>query len=190
MAALTDPGAVLVSLVPSLAGTELPPLTVDRAGSETALRWLDPERAVLEPLATDGRPDHGGTAGRSQRVLLLPPIRAPEPGRLRREVVIDGWRIEVEVEPAARAALRERARRGHEETRHSGPTEVHAIIPGVVLSVSVAAGDDVAAGQELLTIEAMKMQNELRAPRSGRIERVAVAPGGTIDVGDLLVVII
>jgi biotin carboxyl carrier protein len=58
-----------------------------------------------------------------------------------------------------------------------------------VVSVSVAPGDAVAAGQQLLVVEAMKMQNELRAPREGTIEQVAVAAGATIDVGDLLLVI-
>jgi biotin carboxyl carrier protein len=47
----------------------------------------------------------------------------------------------------------------------------------------------VVAGQQLLAVEAMKMQNELRAPRDGTIDRVAVAPGRTIEVGDLLLVI-
>jgi biotin carboxyl carrier protein len=47
----------------------------------------------------------------------------------------------------------------------------------------------VAAGQTLLVVEAMKMQNELRTPRDGTIERVAVAVGETIDLGDLLVVL-
>ncbi|MBI3745900.1 MAG: acetyl-CoA carboxylase biotin carboxyl carrier protein subunit, partial [Chloroflexi bacterium] len=91
--------------------------------------------------------------------------------------------------PAARAALRERARRGREEIEHSGPSEVHAIIPGVVVSVSIVAGDAVSAGQQLLVVEAMKMQNELRAPRDGTVERVAVAAGQTIEVGDLLLVL-
>jgi biotin carboxyl carrier protein len=107
----------------------------------------------------------------------------------RREVVVDGWRFEVTVEPAARAALRERASRSREGAGHSGPAEVRAIIPGVVVSVAVAAGDTVVAGQQLLAVEAMKMQNELRAPRGGTIERVAVGVGRTIEVGDLLVVI-
>jgi biotin carboxyl carrier protein len=53
----------------------------------------------------------------------------------------------------------------------------------------VAAGDEVVAGQQLLVVEAMKMQNELRAPRDGNIERVAVGVGQTIEVGDLLLVI-
>ena len=45
------------------------------------------------------------------------------------------------------------------------------------------------AGQQLLVVEAMKMQNELRAPRDGTIEQVAVGAGATIEVGDLLLVI-
>ncbi len=47
----------------------------------------------------------------------------------------------------------------------------------------------VEAGQSLLVVEAMKMQNELRAPRAGTVDRVAVEAGGTIDNGDLLVVL-
>jgi biotin carboxyl carrier protein len=63
------------------------------------------------------------------------------------------------------------------------------MIPGRVVAVAVARGDIVAAGQTLLVVEAMKMQNELRTPRDGTIERVAVAVGETIDLGDLLVVL-
>ena len=114
------------------------------------------------------------------------------PGRravARREVVVDGWRIEVEIQPARWAALRERATRADREHGPRGPTEVRAIIPGVVVSVAVAPGDDVAAGQQLLVIEAMKMQNELRAPRDGRVERVAVAAGTRVELGELLVVL-
>jgi biotin carboxyl carrier protein len=63
------------------------------------------------------------------------------------------------------------------------------MIPGRVAAVAVAPGDVVAAGQTLLVVEAMKMQNELRTPRSGTVERVAVGVGETIDLGDLLVVL-
>jgi biotin carboxyl carrier protein len=155
---------------------------VDGQPAEAELIPLDGVRAILA---------RGGPSGTRDRVLIMPPAAASAAaaGLVRREVVVGGWRVELEIEPAARAALRERARRGREEVGHTGPTEVHAIIPGVVISVSVAAGDPVTAGQQLLVVEAMKMQNELRAPRDGTIERVAVGAGRTIEVGDLLLVI-
>jgi biotin carboxyl carrier protein len=132
----------------------------------------------------------GATAEVRELLLVEPPDVGGVPGGARRrEVVVDGWRIEVDVESERRAVLRERASHGRAATTRGGPTEVHAIIPGRVVSVSVAAGDEVVAGQQLLAVEAMKMQNELRAPRDGRIERVAVAADQTIEVGDLLLVI-
>ena len=153
-------------------------------------------RVALAVEAPDGpaplvvQPDAAFVPG-AERALVLPMEPAPgQPsGVERREVVIDGWRIEVTVEPEARAALRERARRDRADGGSSGPTKVHAIIPGVVVAVSVAPGDEVIAGQQLLVVEAMKMQNELRAPRDGTIEQVAVGAGSTIEVGDLLLVL-
>ena len=134
-----------------------------------------------EPIVVTGPADVDPTLD-GRRALVLPMERAAgQPsGVERREVVIDGWRIEVTVEPEARAALRERARRGRAEAGASGPTKVHAIIPGVVVAVSVAPGDAVTAGQQLLVVEAMKMQNELRAPRDGTVEQVGVGSGSTI----------
>jgi biotin carboxyl carrier protein len=156
--------------------------SVDGAPVEARLEAFGPERAVLT-VGPDG-PRH--------RLLLLASASTtaiPASGVARREVIIEGWRIEVDLESATRAALRDRARRGREEAGRSGPTQVHAIIPGVVVSVSVASGDEVTAGQQLLVVEAMKMQNELRSPRDGTIERVGVGAGDTIDVGDLLLVL-
>jgi biotin carboxyl carrier protein len=105
------------------------------------------------------------------------------------EMIVDGWRFAFTIEAESRARLRERARRGAESVGHGGPTEIRAIIPGRVVGVSVADGDAIGAGQEILVIEAMKMQNELRAPRAGTVERLAVGAGSTVEVGDLLVVI-
>ena len=146
------------------------------------LEQVDGERALL----------CGAADGATHRLLLLPVTSVPNAipaGVTRWEVVIDGWRFEVDVEPSSRAALRDRARRDRNDAGHSGPTKVHAIIPGVVVSVSVAPGDAVTVGQQLLVVEAMKMQNELRAPRAGTIEQVAVGAGSRIDVGDVLLVI-
>jgi biotin carboxyl carrier protein len=105
------------------------------------------------------------------------------------EVVVDGWRFELEVEDAARAELRRRATKDRDASIASGPLEIRAMIPGRVAAVRVTAGDVVEAGAALLVVEAMKMQNELRAPRAGRVERLVVSAGETIDLGDLLVVL-
>ena len=110
-------------------------------------------------------------------------------GASRVEVVVDGWRFELDVEDVERAELRRRATRVAEAETAGGPSEIRAIIPGRVAAVRVTAGDTVEAGQTLLVVEAMKMQNELRATRAGTVERVAVGAGDTIDTGDLLVMV-
>ena len=102
---------------------------------------------------------------------------------------VNGRVHEVDVEPEARAALRDRATRAAGDATHGGPLEVRAIIPGRVLEVDVADGDAVEAGQRVLVVEAMKMQNELRSPRAGTITAVAVGPGQTVELGDLLLVV-
>jgi biotin carboxyl carrier protein len=69
---------------------------------------------------------------------------------------------------------------------HGGPLEVRATLPGLVVAVAVAVGDEVAEGDRLLTIEAMKMQNEVRAPRDGRVAEVAVEGGRVVATGAVL----
>lgn len=111
-------------------------------------------------------------------------------GRRAVEVIVDGWRFDLDVEDAQRAALRERASRARATAGMSGgPVEIRAIIPGRVAAVAVAVGDAVTAGQPVLVVEAMKMQNELRAPRDGTVARVAVGEGQTIEIGDVLMVL-
>jgi len=111
-------------------------------------------------------------------------------GRLGVEVVVEGWRFELLVEDEARAALRERASRDPTAGGAAGgPLEIRAIIPGRIVSVAVAPGDTVEAGQTLLAVEAMKMQNELRAPRAGTVTRVPMGAGSTVELGDVLVVL-
>lgn len=105
------------------------------------------------------------------------------------EVVVDGWRAEVDLEPEARARLRERATSARGDVARGGPLEVRAIIPGRVVSVDVASGDAVDAGGRLLVVEAMKMQNEIRCSKGGTVDRVAVAPGEAVETGALLVAI-
>ena len=125
-----------------------------------------------------------------ERPIVLPAARpSATRGRTAVEVVIAGWQFELEVEDAGLADLREQATASRAAAVHHGPTEVRAIIPGRVVSVAVTAGDDVSAGQRLLAVEAMKMENELRSPRAGTVERVATGVGQTVELGDPLVVI-
>ena len=60
---------------------------------------------------------------------------------------------------------------------------VCAAMPGLVVSVAVAPGDPVAPGQALVVLEAMKMQNPVRAPRAGRVGQVLVAAGTQVESG-------
>jgi biotin carboxyl carrier protein len=73
--------------------------------------------------------------------------------------------------------------------RSRGPEGLTAPMPGRVVRVLVAEGDDVGAGQGLVVIEAMKMENELRSPRQGRVREVAVREGQAVEAGALLVVV-
>ena len=59
-------------------------------------------------------------------------------------------------------------------------------MPGKVIRVLVKIGDDVIAGQGLAVVEAMKMQNELKALRAGRVIHVAAKDGDTVGAGDVL----
>jgi biotin carboxyl carrier protein len=69
----------------------------------------------------------------------------------------------------------------------AGPCIVKAVMPGIVREVLVAPGQEVAKGQPLLILEAMKMQNEVRAEREGRVAALFVSAGGTVDKGARLV---
>jgi biotin carboxyl carrier protein len=69
----------------------------------------------------------------------------------------------------------------------SGLQRICAEMPGKVVRVSVSVGDTVAENDAMVVLEAMKMQNEIRAPRSGTIREVRVEPGRTVGTGELLV---
>jgi len=188
-----DPRAVRVSLAPISGHADLAPIVVAGPGGDGIVHIEGrPIDVRLDRRGPIHRVLHHEPDGGSTPLLILPAEPAgqpPAPGVVRREVIVDGWRVVVDLELEARASLRERARQGRERTAHDGPTEVRAIIPGRIAAVSVVPGDAVVAGQQLLVVEAMKMQNELRAPRDGIVSSVAVGVGGTIEVGDLLLVL-
>jgi pyruvate carboxylase len=69
----------------------------------------------------------------------------------------------------------------------SNPLHVAAPMPGSVVAIAVGVGEEVAAGQKLLTMEAMKMETTLYAERAGKIAEIFVRPGTQVEAGDLLV---
>jgi pyruvate carboxylase subunit B len=97
---------------------------------------------------------------------------------------LDGFRFEVE-------ALDERARAIRELSRTSsapvGPAPLVAPMPGLIVRVTAKPGDEVRAGQGLVVMEAMKMENELRAVAAGRVKTVLAQPGMVVEKGTLLI---
>ena len=71
----------------------------------------------------------------------------------------------------------------------TGEQRVVAPMPGRVVRVLVAPGDEVAARQGLVVVEAMKMENELGSPKAGRVKDVQVAPGAAVEAGRVLVIV-
>ena len=70
-----------------------------------------------------------------------------------------------------------------------GEQRIVAPMPGRVVRVLVAPGDEVERRQAVVVVEAMKMENELRSPKAGRVKDVAVTPGTSVEAGRVLVVI-
>jgi biotin carboxyl carrier protein len=138
-------------------------------------------------LDADAPAKEGVENARVERVLLTRLADGAGGAIQTFEVVIDGWRFEVSVEDARHADLRELAGRAALEHAPAGSVSLQAQIPGRVTRVWVEAGQSVEAGDRLLAIEAMKMENELRAPRAGRVEAVHVQPGQTVERHDPLV---
>jgi biotin carboxyl carrier protein len=78
-----------------------------------------------------------------------------------------------------------RAAAAHE----GGRAQLSAQMPGRVVRVLVEVGQAVEAGQPVVVVEAMKMQNEMKSPKNGTVTDVRVAPGATVNPGDVLVVV-
>jgi pyruvate carboxylase subunit B len=97
---------------------------------------------------------------------------------------VDGHRFETE-------ALDERTRSIRDlsaaSAGPSGPAPIIAPMPGLIVRVNVSVGDRVEAGQGLVVMEAMKMENELRATAAGTVKSVEVTPGTAVEKGALLV---
>jgi biotin carboxyl carrier protein len=87
-------------------------------------------------------------------------------------------------------AFSDRSRRAREALGGAdGPARVVSVMPGKVVRVLAAAGDAVTQGQGLVVVEAMKMENEIAAPKDGTLKSVDVQPGQAVEAGALLAVV-
>ena len=84
---------------------------------------------------------------------------------------------------------RTRRGRGDAAGRTEGAQSILAPMPGRVVRILVGPGDAVAARQPVVVVEAMKMENELRSPKAGRVRDVAVTEGASVEAGRVLIVV-
>lgn len=99
-------------------------------------------------------------------------------------MVIGSARYAVEVQDP-RSLRTRRAAAGSE----AGPQKLIAPMPGKIVRISVAEKDEVKAGQGIIVMEAMKMQNELKSPKDGKVMKIMTSEGSTVNPGDTLAVI-
>jgi biotin carboxyl carrier protein len=100
-------------------------------------------------------------------------------------VDVDGETYAVQVEEYARYLLRTQGGAG----AGGGARTLTAPLPGRITHVAVRAGQTVRAGDTLLVIEAMKMENEFKATAAGTVREVRVEPGQAVNAGDVLIVL-
>ena len=152
------------------------------------LRVVELERAADRwKISLDGQPVNADAVEIAPNTLSL---------------LLDGQSYEVHITPSPDGILKlqtglqeftaevadPRAWRGrrHGALEAEGRQQVVAPMPGKVVRILVEAGDKVEAGQGLLVVEAMKMQNEIRSPKRGTVERLHVKEGQPVNAGDVL----
>ena len=165
------------------------------------VRRVELERdATPRPSVTGGGPAEAGhyTVTIDGRTLTVDAVRTGSGW----SVLIDGASFEAAVDGATAyvdgqavpvrvldpRAYRRRVR-GPAGGATAGPVEVKAPMPGRVVKLLVQIGDRVAARQGVVVVEAMKMENELRAPRDGVVRDIRAREGASVDAGAILVII-
>jgi biotin carboxyl carrier protein len=101
------------------------------------------------------------------------------------DVHLNGGTVAVQIRPAGSFGRQKKAA----AASGSGLQRVTSPMPGKVVRMLVKPGDEVKARQALAVVEAMKMENELRAARDGRVREVSVAEGQSVDAGTVLLIV-
>lgn len=155
-------------------------------GDEVVEVELHGDHVVVD--GQERRADLASVPGTGVRSLLMDgashSLGARRRARGRWDVAVDGRTLQAEVLDRRGKAIRDIRRR---QAALAGPEPVRAPMPGMVVKVEVAPGDEVAAGQGVAVVEAMKMENELSAPADGRVSAVRVEPGDSVTKDAVLV---
>jgi len=153
------------------------------AGERVEIAWSDTANAIeatvggrtykLETRKLGSGVYWFGWNGRSVEVA----VTEREPGW---EVSIHGQRVAVEFADSGKAPRR------HSSADSKGVAEVRAPMPGKIVRVLLEEGDAVEPQQGVVVMEAMKMQNEIRSPKGGRVRELKVKAGDAVNLGDLI----
>ena len=157
---------------------------------------IDGHKMSVEIEESDGRV----TAKIDERAYDLEVVR-PEPGAY---LLFDGdrvfearvWstepnlsRVEIGNRAFTASIIDRKHRRASAEQNDEGRRHLIAPMPGKVVRVLLNPGDEVNAGQGVVVVEAMKMQNEVKSPKAGRVVEVRVAEGATVNANQVLAVV-
>jgi pyruvate carboxylase subunit B len=141
---------------------------------------LDGDDVAARVAAIEGTPVRMVTIGDEVHRVVVRPVGS----RGCYTLWLDGHRFDVEALDERTRAINERS---GVSAKASGPAPVVAPMPGLIVRINAAVGDAVAAGQGLVVMEAMKMENELRAQAAGKVKNILVAPGTAVEKGALLI---
>ncbi|HEY70881.1 MAG TPA: biotin/lipoyl-binding protein [Anaerolineae bacterium] len=143
-------------------------------------------------ITVDGKPidvDFIAVADHSVFSLILDGISYEAyvyPNETEVEVLMRGKRYPVHVEDERQIRLRQTSK---DSVADTGEFLLKAPMPGLVVSVPVVMEQEVKSGDNLVILESMKMQNELKAPRDGRVTRLRVQAGDNVDQNQVLIVL-
>jgi biotin carboxyl carrier protein len=158
-------------------------VNVDVNGRRYAVKVTRRDGSVL--VSVDGREREVDVKEIGDVLSLVIGTRSYEVTAGETTVHVDGMPIEVTVVPARPSWGRTSAA----QTGAEGPQQVAAPMPGKIVKLLVKPGERVEPRQGLVVVEAMKMENELRSPKTGRVKDVAVMAGASVEAGRVLVVI-
>jgi pyruvate carboxylase subunit B len=140
---------------------------------------VDGEAVMAHVLPVDGTPVQLAQIG--DRVHRVMARRGASRGTY--TLWVDGYRFEVEALDERTRAIRDLSASA---TPAAGPAPLIAPMPGLIVRVNAQVGDRVQPGQGVVVMEAMKMENELRAQAAGTVKTVLVAPGAAVEKGAVL----